>query len=147
MAGTAHAAEIDRDAALAERDALRAALARRDTTIAAVRALCEDLQVESVTGGRTDAGSLWPSEVLELLSTPVEAGAPAEPGYQRIADAIASACDTAALALDARRDGVPVAEPYLRLARVLDKAGLIDWAAFAGAPAEPTNDTAREDQP
>jgi hypothetical protein len=141
MAGTAHAAEIDRDAALAERDALRAALARRDTTIAAVRALCEDLQVESVTGGRTDAGSLWPSEVLELLSTPVE------PGYQRIADAIASACDTAALALDARRDGVPVAEPYLRLARVLDKAGLIDWAAFAGAPAEPTNDTAREDQP
>lgn len=72
----------------------------------------------------------------------MQAGAPAEPGYQRIADAIEGALDTAALALDARRDGVPVEEPYLRLARVLDKAGLIDWAAFAGAPAEPTSDTA-----
>lgn len=80
----------------------------------------------------------------QLQSAPelaAEAGAPAEPGYQQIADAIEAACDAAALTLDARRDGVPVEEPYLRLARVLDKAGLIDWAAFAGAPAEPTSDT------
>lgn len=75
-----------------------------------------------------------------------EAGVPAEPGYQRIADAIEGALDAAALALWMSPTNDPdsdsdVAEPYLRLARVLDKAGLIDWSAFAGAPAEPTSDT------
>jgi hypothetical protein len=43
--------------------------------ITAVRRLCESLQVEDVNGGRTDADTLWPSEVLDLLSPPVEAGA------------------------------------------------------------------------
>jgi hypothetical protein len=70
-------------------------------------------------------------------------GAPAEPGYQRIADAIETACTAADLRIDAYRPGGHgvIGDQFLTLARVLDKAGLIDWSAFAGAPAEPTSDT------
>lgn len=131
---------------------LRAELARRDTTIAgAARELIEALAADEewdhlIVEARTIDAAAALRRSLAALSAPVEAGAPAEPGYQRIADAIEGALDAAALALWMSPTNDPdsdsdVAEPYLRLARVLDKAGLIDWSAFAGAPAEPTSDT------
>jgi hypothetical protein len=167
MAGAARAAEIDRDAALAARDALRAErvasgrqlafveaerdalrlvlsgrrteLAQRDTAIAAVRALCEGLQVESVTGGMTDASSLWPSEVLELLSAPVEAGA-TEPAQvtdvqrsKRWADVLDVAVETEDWSLVEELTGSMHAWHGQAWRRTL---------AEAGAPAEPTSDTA-----
>jgi hypothetical protein len=57
-----------------------------------------------------------------------------EPGYERIADAIFYACEVAALDIIVTRDRRPVDSPELVLARVLDKAGLIDWAAFEEKP-------------
>ena len=53
------------------------------------------------------------------------------PGYESIADAIEAALDSSCIELTITHDGQP-AELY-SLARCLDKAGLIDWAAF---PAE-----------
>ena len=62
-----------------------------------------------------------------------EEGAPLDaPGYERIAEAIANCLDTADLEVEVCRvDGDPIRpHPLLALARVLDKGGLIDWAAF-----------------
>jgi len=73
-----------------------------------------------------------------------EAGAPEpaspEPGYQRIADAINAACEAADIDLTVVHDGrVLDYVPGVRwLATVLDKAGLIDWAAFADTSPEET---------
>lgn len=57
---------------------------------------------------------------------------PTEPGHQRIADAIRNTLDGADLQVVLWRAGedTPVTDGVARLARVLDKAGLIDWAAF-----------------
>lgn len=44
-----------------------AEIAHLRAQVTAVRALCEDHRAESVTGGRTDIDSLWPSEVLAAL--------------------------------------------------------------------------------
>jgi hypothetical protein len=63
----------------------------------------------------------------------------AEPGYERIAAAIGDALDSGLYeieltedGIELRQDGSAVEDPVLRLARVLDKAGLIDWAALDG---------------
>jgi hypothetical protein len=54
------------------------------------------------------------------------------PGYDRIAQAIETACEVADVSLDVH-SGLNLYSPaqgYQRLARILDKAGLIDWSAF-----------------
>lgn len=56
----------------------------------------------------------------------------AEPGYDRIADAIFLACEAAELDIVVTRNMRPVDGPERVLAEVLDRAGLIDWAAFGG---------------
>lgn len=59
-----------------------------------------------------------------------------EPGYERIAEAIRRELEESAEVelslhcLDVDHLGYDLDEPYLRLAQVLDKAGLIDWTAF-----------------
>jgi len=82
-----------------------------------------------------------------------EAGAPdpaaPEPGYQRIADAINAACEAADIDLTVVHDGrVLDYVPGVRwLATVLDKAGLIDWAAFQdGAVSVSTTPAAPADE-
>ena len=67
----------------------------------------------------------------------------AEPGYQRIADAITNACEAADIDLTVVHDGrVLDYVPGVRwLATVLDKAGLIDWTAFGDG----STDTPREE--
>ncbi|MDN5920792.1 MAG: hypothetical protein L0I76_37775, partial [Pseudonocardia sp.] len=63
-----------------------------------------------------------------------------EPGYQRIADAIEPAFDAADLGVAVWRSGQrigPGDDEVLALARCLDRAGLIDWAAFDADPARP----------
>jgi hypothetical protein len=65
---------------------------------------------------------------------------PAEPGYERIADAIDNALKTADLRIELKTgtgsDWGRFTDSYSRqlyvLARTLDKAGLIDWAALDG---------------
>jgi hypothetical protein len=66
-----------------------------------------------------------------------DTGQAREPGYERIAQAIEDVCDAAEMDIDAYRNSVGIEKPYLALARALDKAGLIDWAAFD----EPSGDT------
>jgi predicted TIM-barrel fold metal-dependent hydrolase len=67
---------------------------------------------------------------------------PAEPGYERIADAIFHACEAAGLDLIVTRGFVPVDGPEAVLARVLDKAGLIDTSDVPAAATTPTDDGA-----
>jgi hypothetical protein len=83
----------------------------------------------------------WITEANDALRAALAGTAtteqPREPGYQRIADAIAQTVESAVLELHVcdADGGAPVLDPYLRLARLLDKAGLIDWSAFAGEEA------------
>lgn len=53
---------------------------------------------------------------------------PAEPGYDRIADAIDTATEAACIDVTVVHDGQPAS--LYSLARCLDKAGLIDWSAL-----------------
>lgn len=57
---------------------------------------------------------------------------PPAPGYPRIADAITAACEAADIDLTVVHDGrvLDYVPGVVWLATVLDKAGLIDWAAF-----------------
>jgi hypothetical protein len=70
------------------------------------------------------------AEHPEVLRALADQTTPAEPGYERIADAIFHACEAAGLDLIVTRGFDPVDGPEAVLARVLDKAGLIDWNAF-----------------
>lgn len=54
------------------------------------------------------------------------------PSYDQIADAIAACLAAGLYELELRQDGQPVPDPVWRLARVLERNGLIDAAAFRG---------------
>lgn len=68
-----HAADYYR----AEADRLRAALARRDTTTAALLQRCEEIDDTTWTADGSRGGSISTNEVWAALSAPVEAGTPA----------------------------------------------------------------------
>jgi hypothetical protein len=52
-----------------ENAALRARIAQLEEALARVRALCEDLQAESVVPGEmADVDTLWPSDVLDAIT-------------------------------------------------------------------------------
>ncbi len=135
-------------------DATVASRNRLAAQVVAVRALANEWTDEAArlsgtpnTPGKPVAQHLLgkhAADVRALLDG--SAGSPetpaAEPGYQRIADAIENVCDAAELQmrLHFRGEGGGRAEPYRVLARLLDKAGLIDWSAFAAGSPE-TGDT------
>jgi hypothetical protein len=77
------------------------------------------------------------AKMADIAGAVPDTGQAREPGYERIAQAIEDVCDAAEMDIDAYRNSVGIEKPYLALARALDKAGLIDWAAFA----EPSADT------
>jgi hypothetical protein len=52
------------------------------------------------------------------------------PGVDRIAQAIETACEVGDMDVEVFQDGSARLDPYRLLAKVLDKAGLIDWSAF-----------------
>ena len=69
--------------------------------------------------------------------TLVEAEPAPRPTYEAIASAIRNACELAAVQLEIRHDENPtvVADPYLKLARMLEQGGLIDAAGVGGSDA------------
>lgn len=113
-----------RDNFVADLEQLRAELANAETELARVTGELELAEVTCPACGATIRA--------RMADAP-----PTAPGHHAIADAVEAACEVAALDLELYQrtengtDGDGISEPYRRIARILDAAGLIDWNAVA----------------
>jgi hypothetical protein len=121
---------------------------RRADLTGADKAVSEVLDEINVRMHGFASGGSYHREFLDWLADRgyrVALTAPAPgPGYKRIADAIELACEAADVDVELRTTeidayrrgggGKLIPDRYLRLARILDKAGLIDWCAFVPQP-------------
>lgn len=136
--------------------ALARTLASLDAQVSAVRELCERWESDPPPAG-ADAVAITVAvvtrgdaqELRAVLSAPVEAGAPAEPAL-KASRSVISECDTCGHTSGYHPHGGPCLH---RAAGRPESDGLcacvrfVDQIDDAGAPAESTSDTAREDQP
>lgn len=111
----------------------RAELARLRPVVDAARAWKEARGDRSVGSERYVGACRALSVAVAGLDGPATP-TPAEPGYERIAEALVQVFEAADLDVKVWRSGAALggADAERALARTLDKAGLIDWSAFTG---------------